>query len=101
MLVVVDDTDIFIHLYFPHQGNIANVLMVLPFQRRAVVDINVTVETPCSIESDVQLCSLKGCDTVGSYFGISTYSSEMGSNCYCWSHKEGSNAEQLLSLTSC
>ena len=99
MLVVVDDTDIFIHLlYFPHQGNIANVLMVLPVQRRAVVDINVT---PCSIESDVQLRSLKGCDTVGSYFGISTYSSEMCSNCYCWSHKEGSNAEQLLSLTSC
>ena len=73
VLVVADDTDIFILLlYFCNQGDITSkVLMVSPIAGRAVLDISETIETHTSIIPDLlQTHALTGCDTVASCFGI-------------------------------
>ena len=68
VLVVVDDTNIFVLLlYFCHQGSISyKVLMVSPIQGRSILDINAAAEEHRSIDPDL----LAACDTVASYFGV-------------------------------
>ncbi|KAG1651907.1 Craniofacial development protein 2 [Nymphon striatum] len=73
VLVVADDTDIFILLlYFCHRGDISSkVLMVSPVQGRAVLDINAAVEVHKLIIPDLLAAhGLTGCDTVASCYGI-------------------------------
>ena len=73
VLVVVDDTDIFVLLlHFCHQGHIScNVLMVSPIQGRSVLDINAAAGEHSAIAPDVPAAhGLTGCHTVTSYFGV-------------------------------
>ncbi|KAG1656584.1 hypothetical protein GQR58_023837 [Nymphon striatum] len=73
VLVVADDTDIFILLlYFCHSGDISSkVLMVSPVQGRAVLDINAAVEVHKLIIPDLLAAhGLTECDTVASCYGI-------------------------------
>ena len=67
VLVVVDDTDIFVLLlYFCHQSSIScKVLMVSTIQGQSVVDINADAEEHSSIVPDLlAVHGLTGCDTV-------------------------------------
>ena len=75
VLVVADDTDIFIILlHFCCQGDISastSVLMVSPIRSRAVIDINATVDLHRDIIPYLLAAhGLTGCDTVATYFGI-------------------------------
>ena len=73
VIVVVDDTDIYIPLlYFCHIGNrYCNVHMVSPVQGPAVLDINAAVEKHSQIIPDLLAAhGLTGCDTVATYYGI-------------------------------
>ena len=73
VLVVADDTDIFVLLlYFCHQGIIScKVLMVSPIQGQSVLDINAAAEEHSSIVPDLLAArGLTGCDTVASYSGV-------------------------------
>ena len=73
VLVVADDTDIFVLLlYFCHQGSIScKVLMVSPIQGRSVLDINAATEQHSSIVPDLLAAhGLTGYDAVALYFGV-------------------------------
>ena len=77
MLVVADDTDIFVLLlHFCCLGDIpasTSVLMVSPIRGRAVIDINATVDLHRDIIPDLLTAhGLTGCDTVATYFRIGT-----------------------------
>ena len=71
MLVVADDTDIFVLLlHFCCQGDIPASTSVL-IRGRAVIDINATVDLHRDIIPDpLAAHGLTGCDTVAIYFGI-------------------------------
>ena len=74
VLVVADDTDIFVLLlHLCCQGDIpdsTSVLMVSPIRGRAVIDINATVDLHRDIIPDMLAAyGLTGCDTVATYFG--------------------------------
>ena len=69
MLVVADDTDIFVLLlHLCCQGDIpatTSVLMVSPILGHAVIDINATVDLHRAITPDLLAAhGLTGCDTV-------------------------------------
>ena len=68
VLVVADDTDIFVLLlHLCCQGDIpasTSVLMVSPILGHAVLDINATIPDLLAAHG------LTGCDTVATYFGI-------------------------------
>ena len=74
MLVVADDTDIFVLLcHFLFHGDIqGQVMMVSPIRGRTCIDINATVEKHRSLMHDLLLAAhgLTGCDTVATYHGI-------------------------------
>ena len=73
VLVVADDTDIFVLLcHFVFHGNIkSHVMMISPIKGRAAIDINVTVEKNNNIMENILAAhGVTGCDTVATYFGI-------------------------------
>ena len=72
IIVVADDTDVFVLLlHYHHMANLKNVLMESPIKGRTVVDIGKTVQKHSEIvEGILPVNALSGCDTVASYFGI-------------------------------
>ena len=73
MLVVADDTDIFVLLcHFLFHGDIqGQVMMVSPIRGRTCIDINATVEKYRSFMHDLLAAhGLTGCNTVATYHGI-------------------------------
>lgn len=74
LVVVADDTDVFVLLlHFRHYGLIkaGNIYMESPLRGRAVVDIDMTIQTNLSIMPGLLAAhALSGCDTVASLFGI-------------------------------
>ena len=73
VLVVADDTDIFVLLcHFVFRGDITgHVMMISPIRGRTVIDINASVDKNPAIMGDLLAAhGITGCDTVATYHGI-------------------------------
>ena len=73
VLVVADDTDIFVLLcHFVFRGGITgHVMMISPIRGRTVIDINASVDKNPAIMGDLLAAhGITGCDTVATYHGI-------------------------------
>ena len=73
VLVVADDTDIFVLLcHFVFRGYITgHVMMISPIRGRTVIDINASVDKNPAIMGDLLAAhGITGCDTVATYHGI-------------------------------
>ena len=94
IIVVADDTDVFVLLlHYHHMANLTNVvLMESPIKGRTVVDIGKTVQKHSEIvEGILPAHALSGCDTVASYFGMERplYSKyfDRDTHLTCWVHQ--------------
>jgi len=73
VLVVADDTDIFVLLcHFVFHGDITgHVMMISPIRGRTVIDINASVDKNPAVMGDLLAAhGITGCDTVATYHGI-------------------------------
>ena len=104
VLVLADDTDVFILLLYHYQQENITCPMIMssPIQQRSVIDIKATVEVHGSIIPDLMAAhALSGCDTVPTYFGIGkgTVLKVLKTGTFSLSHLGCTNA-QLADLIS-